>query len=194
MRVIHGLLDELLDLLDGAGSPVATQLGDPPPEPEVRAALRSAGFDDRDEVVAFLTWRGYPDPRRVLGANLFWETMYPQPFDAAISFQQGAIEDVGVGDRERWPGPPTWLPIAILDGAEFMSVDCGTGPDAGAVWHLFTQDDNQRMFDSLAVALETAVYCLRAGLWQVEDEDGVIACDRTSQPSELDLEHPPWYS
>lgn len=188
------LLDSYLAALVAAGSPIERHLMDPPSEDYVRSQLVASGRIDQDELVGFFTWRSF-EPDVWLGGNadysFFWEYAAVLPVEVAIEMQDGNTKVRGEPlSREQWPGEKKWLPIAALDLAEFMAVDATNGPDAGAVWHLFTQSENVRMFGSLAEAIRTAQYCVETELWRIEDES--IRCDRRSQPSAKDLESPPW--
>lgn len=131
---MHRLLDEYLDALVAAGSTIESHLIDPQSEDYVRSKLIDAGYVDLDEVVGFLTWRIF-SPRahgnRVI-YSFFYSDSRPLPVDDAIAMQKRALGRVE-HDPNLWPGDVTFLPISVADSSEFMSIDCGTGDDAGAV-------------------------------------------------------------
>jgi hypothetical protein len=202
---LHVLMDRYLELISTRGSRVRQHFAPAPPEEVVRGDLLAAGYHDRDEVVAFFTWADYGSLDSP-NLDLFWETSSPSSHQAVIEEQKRLVDfyenelwpEVGLpqdptpAERElRFPGPRHWLPILFLDGVEFMSVDCRPGPTGGSVWFLFHEGDNAKIFDSLAEAIETAVYCVEAGIWSVEEIG--VKCERGTQPSVLDLANPPWH-
>ena len=197
---VHALLERHLAGLVERRSLVDDALGSGPSETNVRALLREAGYHDRDDVVGLFTWRGSPAERTEMGACLFWETSWlPTPSWAVEQHRQASSwqqADFGISDatsaERSFPGPAHWLPVAYLDGAEFLAVDCRPDPAGGGVWFCFSQSENVKLFDSLAEALETAIYCVESGLWEVEGEE--ITCPaRSSMPTDNDRDSPPWW-
>ena len=196
--MIGDLLDSHLGALNKAGY-VRTADRPGPEERLVRRALREAGFGDRDDLVEYLCWASLPEAGAGL-LELFFETSDPFSYLDAIAFAAGLQEFVEEnpdfpGSEVSWPGPSHWLPIAMLDSTEFISLDTRDDADGGgAVWFLVTDSENVRMFDSLVDAIRTATYCVEAGLWTVEDDGFSVECSsRSTVPSERDIANPPWH-
>lgn len=189
------MLDEHLAALVGEEDLGAREPA--PSEEAVRAVLREHGYFEREDVVGYYSWAncrhadtGYPLP-------LFWETGQRLELEQAIASHRMSME-IALSARngeppavaEDFPGPSHWLPVAFLDGSELVAVDCRPDPEGGAVWFGFVQAPSVRMFDSLAEAIETATYCVLAGLWRLDEAR--VVCDRSDMPSPGDLVSPPW--
>ncbi len=207
--MIAELLDTYLSAVHAAGL-VGSPARPGPDEKAVRRRLRDAGYEAGDDLVDFLTWTG--DWYAGGPCDWFWEMSPPLDLGEAIGHGDQTrslarqVLSPHVADLDApperldqlvyraYPGPDHWFPLLMVDGhAEFVAIDCSRdSPTSGAVFYLHPSAENFAMFSSLAEAIETAIYCVHAGLWTVEGNGYTIACDRPSAPDPADLTNPPW--
>lgn len=175
---MHELLERYLAALIAAG--FRSEFMDAPLEADIereqqlRNLLQEHGFHPRDEVVAYFTWR---KPLHEGEARLFWEvTHYIDDVEWLIALHQELHDDMYWDDSkpEVFPGPAYLLPIAVLDGAEYLAVDCRPDPVGGSVWFCAAHATPiPKLFDSLQEAIQAATYCVEASLWAIGENNRI---------------------
>jgi len=209
---IHDLLDRHAALLLERGS--RFEKTPAPSRDQVVELLSANDYEIRRDVVDFFTWGGYPDDSW-RHPDLFWG-LNPISLEAAIEMHQrqhGWSQEFWMSEgytvnEALWfpPGPPFFLPIAVRDGREYLSIDCrsatgaeaakegeaGKKGEAGALWIQYSSDPEVSfLFESLGEAIEAATWCVASGLWTV-DADSFITTDRPFAARTQDRDSPPF--
>jgi hypothetical protein len=164
---------------------------DPAP---VHATFTALGLDPPDDLVSLFTWRTVVHPS---GYAPIFREVFLHPLATMVDVYRfnrqiaAGVGEHGLDPTTVWPGPSTWFPALMMDGAEIIAVDCGYG-DRGAVWFAFTQSEPARMYQSLAEAIAAALHCIEAGYWHYDPASDLVEGDGRSPAWLGDPVAAPW--